>query len=221
MLQKKILLSDFSKIILQGLGFILCWWYLFKKMWMVQLCLFGKIIIRGHSVMYELSKFKITGSIINYYFICHTKVWLFSHHIQLEQEHENVKIGKELHEERYPRMKKEVTILNQLKLDFVERGDELVVHEVKKSDRMKKSHIFQMYFYLDFLQQHDVHVKGEINYPLLNKKKEVVFGDAEREKLYSVIENIKKIVANGMPSPKRKKFCKNCAYEEFCFGDFI
>jgi CRISPR-associated exonuclease Cas4 len=32
---------------------------------------------------------KITGVKINYYHICHTKLWLFSHNIALEHEHEN------------------------------------------------------------------------------------------------------------------------------------
>ena len=161
----------------------------------------------------------ITGVKIAYYFICHTKLWLFHHNIQMEREHENVKIGKQIHEDRYPRVRKEVNIRNKMKLDFVEKGDQLYVHEVKKSNKMEKSHLFQMYFYLYYLQDHGVDVKGELHYPELNKKKEVEFSEKEKEELKDVKEEIKEIVSGDMPSPERKKICKKCAYYEFCFGD--
>ncbi|MFW6173276.1 MAG: CRISPR-associated protein Cas4 [Elusimicrobiota bacterium] len=161
----------------------------------------------------------ITGLKVAYYFICHTKLWLFHHNIGLEREHENVKVGKQIHEERYPRMRKDVNIRNRMKLDFVEHGDQLFVHEVKKSDSMERSHFFQMYFYLNFLQEHGVDVKGEIHYPLLNKKKQIEFGEKEKKKLYEVIENIKELLSGDMPKPERKKICKKCAYEEFCFSE--
>ena len=164
-------------------------------------------------------KSNITGVKIAYYFICHTKLWLFHHNIQLEREHENVKIGKQIHEDRYPRVRKEVNIRNKMKLDFVEKGDQLYIHEVKKSNKMEKSHLFQMYFYMDYLKEHGVDVKGELHYPLLNKKKQVEFGEDEKKELDVVKDEINKIVSSDMPKPERKKICKKCAYYEFCFGD--
>ncbi|MEF8880179.1 MAG: CRISPR-associated protein Cas4 [Candidatus Thermoplasmatota archaeon] len=163
----------------------------------------------------------ITGVKIAYYFICPTKLWLSHHNIHLENEHENVKIGKQIHKDRYPRVKKEVNIRNKMKLDFIEKDNELYIHEVKKSDKMEKSHLFQMYFYMNYLQEHGVEAKGELHYPLLNKKKQVEFGRKEKKQLYEVIKNIKKIVSDDMPKPKRKKICKKCAYEEFCFSDNV
>lgn len=160
----------------------------------------------------------ITGVKIAYYFICKTKLWLFHHNIQMEREHENVKIGKQIHEDRYPRVKKEVSIRNKMKIDFVEKGDQLYIHEVKKSNKMEKSHLFQMYFYLDYLQEHGVDVKGELHYPLMNKKKEVEFGEDEKKELDDVKKDIVKIVSGKMPEPERKKICRKCAYYEFCFG---
>jgi CRISPR-associated exonuclease Cas4 len=49
---------------------------------------------------------RIIGTQINYYFICKTKLWLFSHHIQMEQESELVLLGKILHKDSYKRDKK-------------------------------------------------------------------------------------------------------------------
>lgn len=168
--------------------------------------------------MRRIASENITGVKIAYYFICKTKLWLFHHNIQMEREHENVKIGKQIHEDRYPRVKKEVSIRNKMKIDFVEKGDQLYIHEVKKSNKMEKSHLFQMYFYLDYLQEHGVDVKGELHYPLLNKKKEVEFGEKEKEELEQVKKDIVEIVSGDMPEPERKKICRKCAYYEFCFG---
>ena len=38
------------------------------------------------------------GTIINYYFVCHTKLWLFVNRLNLEDNSEDVRIGKVLHE---------------------------------------------------------------------------------------------------------------------------
>lgn len=108
-----------------------------------------------------------------------------------------------------------------MKLDFVEKGDQLYVHEVKKSNKMEESHLFQMYFYLDYLQEHGVDVKGELHYPELNKKKKVELDTEKKERLKGVKEEIKKIVSGDMPEPERKKICGKCAYEEFCFGSEV
>lgn len=106
-----------------------------------------------------------------------------------------------------------------MKLDFVEKGDRLYVHEVKKSNKMEESHLFQMYFYLDYLQDHGVDVKGELHYPELNKKKEVELDEGKKEELECVREEIGEIITGEMPEPKEKKICKKCAYQEFCFAE--
>ncbi|MDK2979339.1 MAG: CRISPR-associated exonuclease Cas4, partial [Bacteroidales bacterium] len=37
-------------------------------------------------------KLLVRGTQINYYFVCKTKLWLFSHHIQMEQESDIVEL---------------------------------------------------------------------------------------------------------------------------------
>ena len=59
----------------------------------------------------------INGTQINYYFICKTKLWLFSHNIQMEQESDNVSLGKQLHENSYKK-EKEFLIDNLINVDF-------------------------------------------------------------------------------------------------------
>ena len=45
---------------------------------------------------------KITGTLINYYLVCHRELWLFANGINMEQESDLVYEGKLIHEESYP-----------------------------------------------------------------------------------------------------------------------
>lgn len=161
---------------------------------------------------------QINGVKVAYYHICHTKLWLFSHNISLEKEHENVALGKILHEDRFKKENKEVTIDNTISVDFLKNGDSAEIHEVKKTKKMDESHRSQMLFYLYYFKQKGVHADGVINYPLLYKKENVVLTESAEQNLEKEIEDIKKIVTGKMPPPERKKICSKCAYIEFCFS---
>ncbi len=156
---------------------------------------------------------------MSYYFICHRKLWLFTHNIQLERGEENVEIGRHLHEDRYPRDKKNVSILNTINVDFVKKRDGVIIHEIKKSKKMEKAHSYQLYFYLDFLRRHGVDAKGEINYPLLRRVVPVELDEDVIDELETIYSNIHDIVNGSLPPVKKKNICKKCAYYEFCFGD--
>lgn len=164
---------------------------------------------------------KITGVKINYYHICHTKLWLFSHNIALEQEHENVNIGKLLHEERYDRNKKDITIDNTISIDFVKRRNGVMeLHEIKKTKKMEEAHLRQMMYYLYYFRKKGVEAKGIMNYPLLNQTKEVELTPEGEKSIEEDMRSIEKIVTGRMPHPKRIRICPKCAYFEFCFcGD--
>ena len=81
--------------------------------------------------MDDLNEDNINGTKINYYFICPTKLWFFSHNIQMEDNSENVKIGKQLHENSYQR-DKEYLIDNKISIDFIRKKEIVEVHEIKK-----------------------------------------------------------------------------------------
>ena len=53
-----------------------------------------------------------TGTQINYYFVCHRKLWLFSKNISFEDENEYVQLGKLIDESSYKRNKKQIEIGN-------------------------------------------------------------------------------------------------------------
>ena len=170
--------------------------------------------------MEEISEgLRITGVKIAYYFICHTKLWLFSHNIALEKEHENVRIGKFLHGDRYKRRHKDEMIHDLISIDFVRTKNGLTLHEIKKTKKMERAHRFQMLYYLYYLKSYGVEAEGTINYPMLNKKDEVVLTEKDQERLMEVVEGIKDVVMSKMQTPEKKRICNKCAYQEFCFGD--
>lgn len=75
----------------------------------------------------------------NYYQLCHTKLWLFSHNIQMEQESDIVALGKLTHEEHYSRdTSKEEFTLAGIKLDRLRR---MVIYMRSKKATPGKLHI--------------------------------------------------------------------------------
>ena len=164
---------------------------------------------------------RITGVKIDYYHICHTKLWLFSHNIALEAGHENVEIGKQLHKDRYKRDGGDVTIDNTISIDFVRRGSKIELHEVKKTKKMEDAHRAQLLFYLYYLLQRGVSAEGVINYPLIRETVRVTLTPDDEANLQRDIEEIERIVQGRMPHPLRKRICAKCAYIEFCFCDEV
>ncbi len=161
---------------------------------------------------------RIIGTQINYYFICKTKLWLFSHHIQMEQESDLVSLGKLLHSQSY-KDEKEYTIDNLISIDFIKKQDYLELHEVKKSNKMKKSHEYQLLYYMYYLKNKKgiENLKGIINYPKIRKKITINLDEYKEKELMSIIEDINNIINNNTPKPERMKICRKCAYFEFCW----
>ena len=110
-----------------------------------------------------------TGTQVNYYFVCHRKLWLFSHGLDMEHTSDTVYMGKLIGEESFVREKKELLIDGFMKIDFV--GSDGMIHEIKKSDKVEQAHEFQLMYYLYHLKKRGItNIHGEINYPKLRKK---------------------------------------------------
>jgi CRISPR-associated exonuclease Cas4 len=163
---------------------------------------------------------RVRGLQINYYFICKTKLWFFSHHISMERESELVKLGKLLHEESYTREKKELIIDDLIAADFVKRKGYLEVHEVKKTMTMEEAHRFQLLYYLFYLKNEKgiEKIRGFIDYPALKKRTEVSLSAEDEEELRRVIHEIDRIIRGPPPAPQRKPICRSCAYFELCWA---
>jgi len=96
----------------------------------------------------------ITGTHINYYFLCHRKLWLFANGMQMEHTSELVEMGKLIHETSYPQRPEKYTEieLDGIKIDFYDAKNK-VVHEIKKSDSHEEAHEWQVKYYIYVLER--------------------------------------------------------------------
>ena len=110
---------------------------------------------------------RITGVMIYYYFICKRKLWYFCHQINMEDNNENVQLGKLLDENSYKRDDKHIQIDGVINIDFIHYNREL--HEIKKSRAVEEAGIWQLKYYLYYLEERGVKgIKGRIDYFLCN-----------------------------------------------------
>ncbi len=165
-------------------------------------------------------KLLVRGTQINYYFVCKTKLWLFSHHIQMEQESDIVELGKLLHDDTYKREEKSLILDNLISADFMRKGKVLEVHEVKKSNKMEEAHLFQLLYYLYYLKHKKgiEKIRGVIDYPKTRKRKEIRLTQDSEKRLEEILKNIDIIVKGDLPRPRKGKICRSCAYFEFCWS---
>lgn len=162
----------------------------------------------------------ITGTQVAYYTICHRKLWLFSHHIGLEQTSELVADGRFIGESTYERRPDRHTQveIEGIKIDFYDAA-EGVVHETKRSDRMEPAHIAQIKYYMYLLDKHGIPVRyGVLEYPKQRTTHRVDLTDEDRRAIPEQLAEIERIVSSAAcPEVIRAPFCKQCAYYDFCY----
>lgn len=166
----------------------------------------------------DASNIKIGGTEISYYTICKTKLWLYTHGMQMEHTSDRVKLGKLLHEDTYTRYTKEIMIDDLLCIDFDESND--IIHEVKLTKAFEEAHKLQLLYYLYYLKLKGLTgLKGIINYPKAKRTVKVELTSELEEELLHIIENIKHIKQNNTcPEHVQTRVCKKCSYEDLCWG---
>ena len=160
---------------------------------------------------------KITGVMIYYYFICHRKLWYFCNEINMEQNSELVSIGKILDETTYNRENKSILIDDTINIDFIKNG--AVLHGVKKTKSIEEAGIWQLKYYMFYLEQRGVkNISAKIDYPLIRESKEIYLEEEDRDILRNIEKNIEEIIKEDKP-PKvmNDKMCKKCAYFDLCY----
>lgn len=170
---------------------------------------------------YNFENLKVQGVKFNYYFICKRKLWLFSNGITMENESERVSLGKLLHEKSYgyKEEKKEKLIDETIKLDILEED---TVREVKITSSMKNSDRMQLLYYLYYLKQLGINKKGTLNYVKEKKVEEVVLDESSEKIIENTLIKINEILKLEKPPKVEKlKYCKKCAYYEFCYVEEI
>ncbi len=163
---------------------------------------------------------KITATHVNYYHICHRKLWLFSYGIQMEHQSDAVKEGKLIGETSYPQRNEKYTELELegIKIDFYDAKNK-VVHEIKKSARMENAHRAQVKYYLWVLKQHGiVGATGILEYPKQRQTETVELTPEDEANILKWLAQIGQIIDEPVaPKVIDKPICKQCAYFEYCY----
>ena len=160
---------------------------------------------------------KITGLMINYYFVCKRKLWYNSRNINLEEDNENVQMGKLIDENSYNLETKQIMIEETVNIDFIRNWK--VVHEIKKSKAIEEAAIWQVKYYIYFLKKRGIEIeKGIIDYPEVRERKEVILSEEDEVYLEKILKEIEKICKNeNSPEVINDRQCKKCAYYEYCY----
>lgn len=161
---------------------------------------------------------KVNGTLVNYYFHCRRQCYLFGNRMNMEDNSEEVKIGKAIHEERNNRENTELAIEN-IRLDKL-TGEYLT--ELKKSDADPVAAKWQLLYYLKVLKEKGIERKGKLEFAEKNKtgKKTVLLElteDEEKELLGYISEIEDLLEQDKIPPVFNSGSCKKCAYYEYCY----
>lgn len=162
----------------------------------------------------------ITGTLIWYYYVCKREVWLGSRRLNPNQEDYFLEMGRLIHENAYLRDRKEITI-PYMKFDLIKRQEnEFIIGEIKKSSRFLLPAKMQLAFYLYQLKRRGLNLKGELLIPKEKKRIPVELTQELEDELKESLDKIKVIInSEKPPEPEKIYWCKNCAYNEFCWAE--
>ncbi|WP_276717140.1 CRISPR-associated protein Cas4 [Caloranaerobacter azorensis] len=162
---------------------------------------------------------KVNGTLIWYYYICKREVWLMAHNLTPDQDNQYIDLGRFIHENSYTREKKEISLGN-IKVDVInKKNGHVLIGEVKKSSRFIESAKMQLAYYLWELKKHGIEGTGILMFPKERKREEIILTEELIKKLKNVEKDILKIIYEPKPcAPEKNKYCRNCAYNEFCWA---
>ena len=110
---------------------------------------------------------KVNGTLMNYYFHCKRQCFLHGNRINLEDNSENVKIGKALHEAKLSDDKSAELEIDNIKIDKISAE---YLTEIKKSDADETASKWQLYYYLYVLKLKGIQRKGKLQFFEKNKQ---------------------------------------------------
>jgi CRISPR-associated exonuclease Cas4 len=162
---------------------------------------------------------KINGTLINYYFHCRRQCWLHGNRVNLEDNSEDVRIGKIIHELKSEGKENAEISIDNIKIDRITK-DYLV--EIKKSDADVEAVKWQVLLYLSILKNKGIERKGKIEFEEKNKQdQKIIYVELTEEnesELKKLGENIKDLLkSKNPPDVLEDKKCKKCAYYEYCY----
>jgi CRISPR-associated exonuclease Cas4 len=142
-----------------------------------------------------------------------------SRELNPDQDNSFLEFGRVIEENFYKRANKFYNFKN-MKIDLIKKsGKYLLIGEIKKSSKYEKSSILQLAFYLKKLKELGVESKGELLIPKERKVIKVELNEQLEKEIDKAIEEIEKIIILDKPPELQKnRFCKRCAFREFCWS---
>jgi CRISPR-associated exonuclease Cas4 len=142
-----------------------------------------------------------------------------AHRINLEDNSEDVRIGRVLHELKSENSKNSEISIDNVRIDKLTE-DYLV--EMKKSDADIEAVKWQTLYYLKVLKSKGIERKGKIEFVEKNKQdKKVIYIDLtedEEKELMELGNCINTLISQSdAPEVLNKPKCKKCAYYEYCY----
>ncbi len=165
---------------------------------------------------------RLIATYINLFHVCKRQLWLHAHGITMEHSSGTVSEGKLVQDTSFQKRSASYAELEIEggKIDFFDAKNR-IVHEVKKSDRLRKVHLAQLKYYLYLLENKGLEgVRGILEYPKQRKKEEVELSDEDRTAIPTWEKEIKTLLEDERCPPLVKKpYCKTCSYFDFCYSD--
>ncbi|MEG0295170.1 MAG: CRISPR-associated protein Cas4 [Clostridium sp.] len=156
---------------------------------------------------------------MNYYHHCKRQCYLHGNRLNLEDNSENVKIGKAIHEDKKDRSGNTEIAIDNIKIDKLTAE---YLTEVKKSDADIDAAKWQLIYYLKVLRDKGIVRKGKLEFIEKNKTSRKIYvfeltREIEEElKMYEKeVDDL--IQGNHIPDVLNKPKCKKCAYFEYCY----
>jgi CRISPR-associated exonuclease Cas4 len=137
----------------------------------------------------------------------------------MEDNSENVRIGKILHEIEEKKARKSEVAIESIKVDKI---TECFLVEFKKSDADVEAAKWQLLYYLKILKNKGIERRGKLTFAEKNKQTSRVIEynltiELEKE-LDDVLQQIEECVTKDVPKPPLyDKKCRRCAYYDYCY----
>ncbi|MCR8684680.1 CRISPR-associated protein Cas4 [Campylobacter ureolyticus] len=161
-------------------------------------------------------KEQISGTLVNYYATCKREAWLYSRKIHARQDDENVLIGKSLSE-----LKENLDDFpySNLRFDKVSRQKgHYEITEYKKTLKNKNAAKMQLLFYI-YTLKNALGLK-KVYGKVVSSKTVITVDDSDEnfDFMKRILSDMSEFLSLDLP-PKaiKTKFCKNCAYNDYCF----
>lgn len=156
---------------------------------------------------------------IQYAAACERELWFYIHGIQTSNEDQNILIGRQIDNEYYRRLRRQVMIDDSVRIDVIKkRGKEITVLETKKSRKLVEPGKWQLLYYLYVLKKHGVEAEGYLAIPTERKRMRVYLTPESEKKIEELMKTVEGVAQMPSPPPPvRKPYCKGCAYRELCW----